>query len=101
LNTSTGSKDKVILVELTEMPGTQEVSLSSHDMVERSAEAFDNAMETLKQTAQRTVSAIDELRVRPSQVELKFGIKIDAEANAWITKVHGEGNIQVSLTWQK
>ena len=95
------STDGTILVELTEMPGEQEVSLSSSEMAAKSAEAFNNAMETLTYTAQRTVAAVSELYNRPSQIELEFGIKLDTEANAWIAKVHGEGNIQVRLTWQQ
>lgn len=98
---STPDKNEPILVELAEIPGEEEVSLSSVNVAEKSVEALDNAMRTIKYMAQHAVATVNELEVpsRPTQVEMEFGVKLDVEANAWVAKTRGEGNIIVRLTW--
>lgn len=97
----TPDKNEPILIELVEVPGEEEVSLSSVNVAEKSVEALDNAMQTIKYIAQHAVAMVDELEVpnRPTQVEMEFGVKLDVEANAWIAKARGEGNILIRLTW--
>lgn len=98
---TTPDKNEPILVELAEIPGEEEVSLSSVDVAEKSVEALNSAMGTIKYMAQHAVATIDTLEVpsHPTQVEIEFGIKLDVEANAWVAKSRGEGNIVVRLSW--
>lgn len=95
-------KDAQILVEVTLSPGLQQVSLSPAEVAQKSREAVDSAMNTIYQMAQRVVTTVDTLTTRPSQVEVEFGLKLNAEiGNAFIAKSETEAGIKVKLTWQR
>ena len=51
--------------------------------------------------ARRVRETVDALTDPPSQVEVEFGLKLDAEAGAFIAKVGTEAAINVKLTWEK
>ncbi len=89
-----------ILVEFEIKPGLQQVSLSPADVVEKSAAALDSAMNTIHHMARRVTSTVDALAARPSLVEVSFGLKLEAEAGAFIAKAGAEASINVKLTWQ-
>ena len=55
---------------------------------------------TIQTLANRTTEAINKLPEKPSEFELEFGIKIDAEAGAIVSKVSTEGNLKIKLVWQ-
>lgn len=41
-------------------------------------------------------------RLQPDEVQLEFGVKIAGEVNWWFfSKTKGEGNLAVTLTWNK
>jgi len=93
--------DAPILVEFDIPPGVRQVKLSTENLAEKSAEALDGAMSTLRQLAQRFHETVDALAGHPSETELSFGIKLEAEAGALIAKVGGEATIGVKLTWKR
>jgi hypothetical protein len=39
--------------------------------------------------------------IRPQELELTFGIKLNSEAGLVFSKVGGEGSFQVTLRWSK
>lgn len=39
--------------------------------------------------------------VQPDQVELRFGVKVSGAANWLVAKAVGEGNFEVTLTWDR
>ncbi len=94
----------VILVEFPETPGLQPVSirtLSVDSLAEKSVNALDKAMGTIRSMATRAVDAVKGLSDPPDEVELSFGIKLDAEAGAMVAKASTEASINVTLTWQR
>lgn len=90
-----------ILVEFTPGPGLHPTSLSPADIVEKSAKALDSAMNTIHYMALQVSDTIDALAKRPSQVEVAFGIKLNAESGALIAKAGVEGTLNVKLTWKR
>lgn len=90
-----------ILVELTPRPGVQQVSLSPANIAEQSAKALDSAMNTIHHMARRVSATIDALVDRPTQVEVEFGLKLEAEAGAFISKAGVEASLNVKLTWER
>jgi hypothetical protein len=94
-------EDTPILVEFAPRPGVQQVALSPADWAEKSAQALDRAMGTIRQMAQRVSALRDALPDEFTQVELEFGVKLDAEAGALLSKVGGEASINVTLTWER
>jgi len=94
-------EDTPILVEFAPRPGVRQVSLSPDDLAEKSAQALDRAMGTIRQMAQRVSALRVTLPDEFTQVELEFGLKLEAEAGALISKVGAEASINVTLTWER
>lgn len=92
--------DPQILVEFEPRPGLQQVSLSAQDIAERSQKALDSAMGTINQMASRVRTVVDGLAKPPQKIEVAFGIKLDAEAGAIISKLGMEASITVKLGWE-
>ena len=102
MTNSTVNQDEPILFEFSIQPGEEEVSLPDvSDLPQKSAEALEQAMGTIKTMAKRTLEAIDTLTNKPTEVEVEFGIKVYAEAGAIISKAGGDGNITVKLRWNR
>jgi hypothetical protein len=100
--TFTIDEDAPILVEWTPRPGVQQVSRDRiEDTAERAAKAIDSAMNTIHGMARRVRETVDALTNPPSQVEVEFGLKLDAEAGAFIARAGVEAAINVKLTWEK
>jgi|SRR5579862_1976488 len=89
-----------ILVELVSRSGqATQVALDPVQLAERSAEALNSAMSTVRSMAARAVEAVSQLHTKPSSMELEFGLKLTAEGNAIISKAAVEGSVKVKLTW--
>ena len=92
-----------ILVEFAPRPGVQPVSFSPVNVAEKSAQALDKAMSTIRQMGHRVSETVKSINVadRPNKVELEFGLKLDAEAGAYIAKASTEASFKVTLTWEQ
>ena len=91
-----------ILVEITPRPGLIETAAPSAEQLQvESLKAINSAMSTILNTARMVNSAMDSLKVKPSQTEIEFGIKLIAETGAIIAKAGGEATFNVKLTWGK
>ena len=93
-----------ILVEFAPRPGVRQVSFSiGEDIAEKSAQALDKAMSTIRQMGHRVSETVKSINVadRPDKVVLEFGLKLDAEAGAYIAKASTEASFKVALTWEQ
>ncbi len=96
--------DSTILVdfpEVEELPDSRRTRRLPDDLAQLSAEAVNKAMSTIKEMAERAIGTIDDLANHPSQVELEFGVKLDAEAGALIARTGTEASISVKLVWER
>jgi hypothetical protein len=66
-------------------------------------EKFDDIMGLVEQTAKSAHAGYMKIHpdVRPKELELAFGIKLNSEAGLVFSKVGGEGSFQVTLRWGK
>ncbi|NUP42759.1 MAG: hypothetical protein HOY76_38495 [Streptomyces sp.] len=92
-------QDSPVLVEFSQRAGVRQVALSTPETVERSAEAVNQAMGTIRSMAERVRGTVAQMAVRPDSVEVEFGIKFDAEAGAVIAKTGIEAAVTVKLAW--
>ncbi len=94
--------DEVILVELTPTAGVRSVSLSPTDLLEKSKEAMDHAMKSIRGMAKKTVRSIKEIPIseRPTTISVEFGLKLNAEGNAVVAKAGMEATLNVTMTWE-
>jgi hypothetical protein len=97
------AQDITILVEFPDRPGVRAVSLkdSAEELAEKSAQAIDKAMDTVRGMAVRSVKAVKDLTDPPDNIEVEFGIKLDAEAGAMVAKASTEASFNVTLSWQR
>lgn len=95
--------DDVILVEFAPAPGVRSVSLTPKDIAEKSREALDDALKTMRKMAKKSMKAIREIPVieRPSSIAVSFGLKLNAEGGAVVAKAGVEAAINVTMTWQR
>lgn len=96
------NEDMPVLVELASISSTRAVSTIPKDIEQKSAQALNSAMNTIRQMAKYIAVTMDSVSesARPSNVEAKFGLKLTNEGNALITKAGVEANIEVTLTWE-
>ena len=98
-----GDDDEVILVEFAPVAGVRSVSLTPAGVVEKSQEAIDNALKTMRKMAKKSVKAIQAIPVteRPNTIAVSFGLKLNAEGGAVVAKASVEAAINVTITWTR
>ena len=89
-----------ILVQFALSAGFEEVSIAEPELQKRSVEAMKNAMNTIYNTAHQVTDTINSLAVKPSAVEVEFGIILKGESGALIAKAGAEAAFKVKLTWE-
>lgn len=98
------NEETPILVEFSQQPGVEQVSLlnlSPEELKARSEQALDAAMSAIRHMAQRVSGLREAIPVEFSEVEIEFGIKLDWEAGVLLAKAGSEGSISVTLTWER
>jgi hypothetical protein len=98
-------KDTEILVEFTTgEQGLRPVGLFSRkkqpELAEKSNEAVNKAMDTIKNMATRVHSTVQTIENRPKNIEVEFGIKFDAEVGVIVAKVTAEASMTVKMVWE-
>lgn len=89
-----------IIVEFPKRAGVAEVSLNPGDLIEKSQRALEKTTEAIKEIALRVTSGLDDLAVRPREIEVTFGLKFDAEAGVVVSKAGIEASVEVKLVWK-
>ncbi|TVQ18590.1 MAG: hypothetical protein EA367_14295 [Leptolyngbya sp. DLM2.Bin15] len=75
-------------------------SSSSPQAPEMSSKAINHAMNTMRSMAQQVAETMNSLDDRPSQVEVSFGIQLNANGQAAIVNIGRSAALSVKLTWQ-
>jgi hypothetical protein len=100
-NLNTYKNDEEILAEFFPAVGVRAVSFSPDDIVEKSKGAIEDAMRSMRGMAKKTAKAIAEMPVseQPNIIAISFGLKLDSEGNAIISKTGLEASININMTW--
>lgn len=97
--------DDIILIEFSpsNLRGTEEVSLDSSSIIERSKKAVDYTLEAIKEMSYRTINSLKTISSvdRPDEVSLEFGLKLTSDAKAFIVNAGSEAHLKVILKWKK
>ena len=102
MSVPTIDEDTPMLVEFAPQPGVRGIGrLSPADLANKSAEAVEAAMGTIKAMARRISALRAEMPHEFTRIEIDFGIKLDAEAGALLAKAGGEASLNVTLTWER
>jgi hypothetical protein len=96
-------EERVILIDMGSATGVRGVaSYSMVDMYEKSDEAVEKAMGTIRAMAEKTFNTVKSIPVseRPQKVEVEFGINFSMEAGAVVAKASAEAAVKVTLSWE-
>lgn len=61
--------------------------------------AFKSAISSVKPLAEDLISVLTSLSKQPDEVEVKFGIKLNAEAGVIVAKTATEAHFEICLKW--
>jgi hypothetical protein len=87
-----------VTVEVANPVGVERVGRRErvlHDM----AASFDEALVDVRDAAAAALAQFQAMATRPDEVEISFGIKLDAKVGAVIAETGVEGNFQVTVKW--
>lgn len=92
-----------VVVEVDESPrsGGTVRSLRAGELTEKAKESFETALEKIRPSATAIITKLRELTERPDEIGVEFGIKLSAEAGAFIASTGTEANFKVTLTWKR
>jgi hypothetical protein len=91
--------EPAVLVDFPPRAGLKEVSLSPHDLAARSAAALDSAMTSIRQLSERISTTAKGLAHCPDDVEVEFGLKLDAAGGALLARAGAEAHLVITLRW--
>jgi NTP-dependent ternary system trypsin peptidase co-occuring protein len=85
-----------VLVEVEVEPGFERASAPS-GVLRKATTTFEHALNEVRAAAGAALAQFRDLG--PDEVELKFGVKLDAQAGAVIARTGLQGQFEVKLKW--
>jgi hypothetical protein len=89
-----------VLVEVDDQePGVARAS-RVNDMVVQAKQSLEPALDSIRAMANVSLERLQDLAQRPDELEVEFGVRLNAEAGAVIAKTQAEGHLKVKLAWR-
>lgn len=92
---------EVIFVELDKAAGSDNRIGLRDQVVDKATQTFESALETVKPIANAIITKVRSLKQPADEVEVKFGIKINAQLGAVVASGSSEVNYEITLKWKK
>ena len=93
------------LMEIEEAVGKSQERATRGDLVDNAGKAAQSFEAALDKAVPVATAAFERLRkgmtTPASEVEIKFGLKMTAEAGGIFSSIGGEVNFEVTLTWKQ
>jgi len=91
-----------IVVEVdSKEPGFSSISRKPGEAVHDVRERFEDALQNVRNAAQSALRMFRDDVLDPDDVEIEFGVKLNAVAGAVIAKTSAEGHLTVKLKWSR
>ncbi len=90
-----------VLVEVDEPVQSDDRIGIRDDMVQKAQQTFESALDKVKPIANAVITKVRSLNQPADEVEVKFGIKMNAELGAIIASGSGEVNYEITLKWKR
>ncbi|MEQ8463930.1 CU044_2847 family protein [Coleofasciculus sp. F4-SAH-05] len=91
----------LVEVDEPETTAVERVALPSGRLALKAQRSFDQALDTIKPVASKIISKLNDLNTPADEVEVKFGLKLTADAGAVFTSVGGEVSYEITLKWNQ
>ncbi|NEQ66438.1 MAG: hypothetical protein F6K21_13220 [Symploca sp. SIO2D2] len=79
----------------------ERVALPSGQQVLKAQQTFEQALDHIKPVASTIVTKLRNLNEPADEVEVKFGLKLTADAGAIFASVGGEVSYEITLKWKQ
>jgi len=89
----------IVEVDAPEPPGGIVRAARPGEVTDKAKETFEEALDKIKPAAQSIINKLRELHDAPDEIGVAFGIKLSAEAGAFIASAGVEANYAVTLKW--
>ena len=89
-----------VLVEVDAPDGISRVGARQDAVLASVGQKFDETLATVKDAATAALGQFRSMGHRPDEVEIKFGVKLDADFGAVIARTGLQGQLAVKLTWR-
>jgi hypothetical protein len=91
----------LVEIDEPESGAVERISLDTGQIVVKAKQTFEEALEKVKPVASVAISKLRDLNTPADEVEIKFGLKLNADAGAIIASVGGEVNFEITLKWKQ
>jgi predicted RNase H-like HicB family nuclease len=89
----------LVEVEEPEDIAIERIALPSGRMVAEARQTFEEAIDNIKPVVTSICNKFKDLG--PNEIEVKFGVKLSADAGAFLTSVGGEVTFEITVKWSK
>jgi hypothetical protein len=92
-----------VLVEVTESEASDSLGRIGREdeLLQKSQQTFEAALDGIKPIASTLINKLRSLNQPADEVQVKFGLKMSAEAGAVIASASIEGNYEITLKWSR
>ncbi len=91
-----------ILVEIEgEEPEGMVEAAAPGEVIRNVQQTFEEALGKIRPVAQAVINKLKGLSEPPDEIEVEFGLKLDAKAGTILASASAEANIAVSMTWRR
>ena len=85
-----------VLVEVPEEPGVERASRHGR-LIEEAKGSFEDALSSVRDVASAAMGQFQAMAHRPDEVEIKFGVRLDAKTGALIAQAGVQGQLEVRI----
>jgi hypothetical protein len=95
-------KDSVVVVEVDEREeGGYERAARAPELAQKVGETFEAALEKIGPITRAVIAKLRSLSDNVTEVDVEFGLKMDAKAGVLLASGGVEANFKVSLKWKR
>jgi hypothetical protein len=88
-----------VVAEMDEIPGVSRAG--RQDALITAQRTLEGALTEVRDAAAATIAQFQDMARKPDEVEIEFGVKLNAEAGAIIARTGMEGHFQVTVRWSR
>ena len=89
----------LVEVDVPEEPGM--VPAASRGLKEKAQTTFEEALSKVRPAAETVLHQLRKIHQSLDEIQVKFGLKLSAEAGAFIAAAGMEANYKITLTWKR
>jgi hypothetical protein len=88
-----------VVAELDGAPGVSRAGRQG--VLETARSTLEGALTEVRDAAAATLAQFQDMARKPDEVEIKFGVKLDAQAGAIIARTGMQGHFEVTVKWKQ